>query len=299
MWRLTAPLTLGSPRRERDGGDSHGPERRAPDPRPFHARIVPDPAVESGLSINGSLVLTGSLLRFLPGAALVSGMHDLILPGAALVSGMHDLISGAFMSGIARMAEVFLIGAAIAGAASLVLSFGERLDVDLRISISGHVGWPAVVLAAAGAIAVTFYAIRVGVPLANLAATAALGAISVVIARGLTPLSADLSRNARTLFAALAIGVLARLFSKRSRAPSVIWAVPAILPLLPAPATLLPLLAETQRAQRRCRVRHSDGLRDRRGCRNGRHPGGHVSAVQGRSRNAGPERRVRRVLHGT
>jgi uncharacterized membrane protein YjjB (DUF3815 family) len=196
---------------------------------------VPDPAVEFGLSINGSLVLTGSLLRF--------------LPGAALVSGMHDLISGAFMSGIARMAEVFLIGAAIAGAASLVLSFGERLDVDLRISISGHVGWPAVVLAAAGAIAVTFYAIRVGVPLANLAATAALGAISVVIARGLTPLSADLSRNARTLFAALAIGVLARLFSKRSRAPSVIWAVPAILPLLPAPATLLPLLAETQRAQ--------------------------------------------------
>ena len=48
--------------------------------------------VKLDLPIHGSLVLTGSLLRF--------------LPGAALVAGMHDLISGTFTSGLARLAEV-------------------------------------------------------------------------------------------------------------------------------------------------------------------------------------------------
>jgi uncharacterized membrane protein YjjB (DUF3815 family) len=41
------------------------------------------------------------------------------------------------------------------------------------------------------------------------------------------------------------IGVAGALLARRSRAPTAIWTVPAILPLLPAPATLLPLLAET------------------------------------------------------
>src|SRR5690606_8361669 len=66
--------------------------------------------VNAGLPVEGSLVLTGSLLRF--------------LPGAELVSGMHDLIAGTYLSGIVRLAEVLLIGAAIAGTASLILTFG-------------------------------------------------------------------------------------------------------------------------------------------------------------------------------
>jgi Putative threonine/serine exporter len=64
--------------------------------------------VKLGLPIHGGLVLTGSLLRF--------------LPGPALVSGMHDFIDGALSSGTVRLTEVVLLGAAIAGAASLVLT---------------------------------------------------------------------------------------------------------------------------------------------------------------------------------
>src|SRR5690606_3722894 len=67
--------------------------------------------VDAGLGIEGSLVLTGSLLRF--------------LPGAELVSGMHDLIAGAYMSGVVRLAEVLLLGAATAGSASLILTSAE------------------------------------------------------------------------------------------------------------------------------------------------------------------------------
>jgi hypothetical protein len=72
---------------------------------------------------------------------------------------------------------------------------------------------------AAGFVAVAFYACRLGVPRRALLSAATLGAIAVVLTRGLTPLSAAL------------------------------WMVPAILPLLPAPSTLLPALAQTEPAR--------------------------------------------------
>ena len=191
--------------------------------------------VDAGLPIEGSLVLTGSLLRF--------------LPGAELVSGMHDLIAGAYLSGIARLAEVLLLGAAIAGSASLVLTFAEQLDVDLQITAAGGVDWPAAAIVAAGATAVAFNACRLGVPPRRLLSVVALGALAVIVTQGFIPPSNDLSPNARTLLAAVAIGALGTLLAYRRRTPVAVWTVPAILPLLPDPATLLPLLAQTQTAE--------------------------------------------------
>jgi uncharacterized membrane protein YjjB (DUF3815 family) len=62
-------------------------------------------------------------------------------------------------------------------------------------------------------------------------------------------LSADLSRSARTLLAALVIGIVGTMLAHRSQAPAALWMVPAILPLLPAPSTLLPALAQTEPAR--------------------------------------------------
>lgn len=104
----------------------------------------------AGAPIHGGLVLTGSLLRF--------------LPGAPLVSGMRDFIGGALPTGTVRLAEVVLLGAAIAGAASLVLSVGAAWGVRLDIPTSGRAAWPDVVVVAAGALAVTAYACQLGVP---------------------------------------------------------------------------------------------------------------------------------------
>jgi len=87
------------------------------------------------------------------------------------------------------------------------------------------------------------------VPARTLLSVVVLGALAVVIAQGFTPLFDDLSRNARTLLAAVLIGALGTYLAHRRRAPAAIWTVPAILPLLPAPATLLPLLAETEAAR--------------------------------------------------
>ena len=92
-----------------------------------------------------------------------------------------------------------LLGAAIASAASLVLAVGESWGVRLQITSSGRVDWPALVLVLAGAVAVALYACRLGVPRPALLAGVALGAIAVLLIRGLTPVSAELSRPARTL----------------------------------------------------------------------------------------------------
>jgi uncharacterized membrane protein YjjP (DUF1212 family) len=191
--------------------------------------------VKAGLAIDGSLVLTGSLLRF--------------LPGAALVSGMRDLIAAAYLSGLARLAEVFLIGTAIAGSASLMLALGERLDVRIELAAAGRHDWPAAVIVIAGASAVACYACRLGVPRRRLVTVAALGALAVLIAQGFAPTSADVRPIVRTLMASLSIGVIGTLLSRRSALPAAIWLVPSILPMLPAPATLLPLLAETEAVQ--------------------------------------------------
>ncbi len=69
---------------------------------------------------------------------------------------MHDLIFESFMSAAARLADVLLRGAAIAGAASLVLAFGENLGASYgslppgvetgrprRSRLPGSWPWPA------------------------------------------------------------------------------------------------------------------------------------------------------------
>jgi uncharacterized membrane protein YjjP (DUF1212 family) len=188
--------------------------------------------VKIGLPISGGLVLTGSLLRF--------------LPGGALVSGMTDFIEGSLAAGAVRLVEVVLLGAAIAGSASLVLAFGESIDVTIRITSEGVVDWSPPVLIGAGIAAVVFYGCRLGVPRRAIWSAALLGGLAVAVTRGFTGVTADLDQQARTLLAALVIGAVGRLLAHRTQAPAALWIVTAVLPLLPAPSTLLPLLAESE-----------------------------------------------------
>lgn len=101
----------------------------------------------------------------------------------------------------------------------------------------------------AGSAAVLSYSCRLGVPVRWLLTVTALGAIAVIIAQGFVAASADIRPITRTLLASLTIGIAGTLLSRRSAVPAAIWLVPPILPLLPAPATLLPLLADTEAAQ--------------------------------------------------
>jgi uncharacterized membrane protein YjjP (DUF1212 family)/uncharacterized membrane protein YjjB (DUF3815 family) len=186
--------------------------------------------------IDGGLVLTGGLLRF--------------LPGAQLVAGMRDLLARAIGPGVANLAEVFLLSIAIASSASLILALAQvALGVDLRISALGATDWAPQVKVAAGMLAVVIYSISLAVPPRALPSIALLAALVVALAQGFTPLLQHLDHNERTLAAALLIGLVGRTLARRWERPAAYWLVPSILPLLPAPATLVPLLAETETAR--------------------------------------------------
>jgi hypothetical protein len=72
-----------------------------------------------------------------------------------------------------------------------------------------------------------------------------MGALAVIVAEGFTPASADLFRVGRTMVAVM-IDILGIRLANRSRAPAAIHAVPRDPGAPPAPATPLPLVAETK-----------------------------------------------------
>jgi uncharacterized membrane protein YjjP (DUF1212 family) len=175
---------------------------------------------------NASLVLTGAILRF--------------LPGATLVAGMRDLMDRSIVSGTARLAEALLAGAAVAGSLGVVISVAARYDVRLQISLEGATTWPIGVLVIASAVAVAFYAIGLGVPKRVLLTSSLVGALATLVGEGLLT---SFTLIGEVLTAAVVVGVLSRLLSRRMDAPWTLWAVPAVLVLLPGLTIVRAMLA--------------------------------------------------------
>ena len=177
---------------------------------------------------NASLVLTGAILRF--------------LPGSTLVAGMRDLMDRSIVSGTARLAEALLLSGAVAGSLGVVISLASSVGVRLQVSLEGATSWPIAVLVAASAFAVASYAIGLGVPKRVLLTSSLVGAVATLVGQGLL---APFSLAGDVFTAALLVGVLGRLFARRMDAPWTLWAVPAVLVLLPGLAIVRAMLAPT------------------------------------------------------
>lgn len=176
-----------------------------------------------GLAVQAPIIMTASLLRF--------------LPGAALTGGVRDLIDGEIMSGSARLAEALMIGAGVAAGATVGIFVAAGLGIDISLGTVGTRGWGPVVELVAAAIATGAYALRLGVPGFALPAGAALGAAAwAIFAAGPTVVVG-------TLLAATVVGAAARLLAWTRRAPAGLWVVPAILTLQPGLALVKALLA--------------------------------------------------------
>jgi uncharacterized membrane protein YjjP (DUF1212 family) len=188
-----------------------------------------------GLVISGGLVLTGSLLRF--------------LPGYALVSGFRDLIDGSVVSGTARLAEALLLAAAVAGGTLLSLAVASSAGVTLHILAVGSEAWGLPVSIAASILAVGAYAIRIGVPPRAMAQAAIVGAVGWLLYRVTTMPPGLLDVGAATLGVTIVIGGLGRFLARRFGTPAALWVVPAVLPLLPGLQLVQAMLAETNAAR--------------------------------------------------
>ncbi|HET8785555.1 MAG TPA: threonine/serine exporter family protein [Candidatus Limnocylindrales bacterium] len=186
-----------------------------------------------GLPIVGGLVLTGSLLRF--------------MPGYALVSGFRDLIDQSIISGSARLAEALLLGAGVAAGTALALAGASSFGVELGLVRVGSEQWGAVAAGIAALAAVGGFAIRVGDPRTAVVSAALIGALAWTTL--IRMLDAGIDPAVATLVSALAIGIVSRAIGLRLQAPAALWAVPAVLPLLPGLQIVEALLAETDAAR--------------------------------------------------
>jgi uncharacterized membrane protein YjjP (DUF1212 family) len=194
---------------------------------PFMATALAVVLVAIGLPINGGLVVTGAILRF--------------LPGAALVAGLRDLIDRSIISGSARLAEALLLGAAVAGGTALALTLGSSLGGPvLRVGELGRGPESTIAQAIAAGFACAFFALRLGVERRTLIEVFLLGGTAWAIA--LAGAAAAVGGIAVTAAAAVVVGVVAQALSLRRRMPSVIWSVPAVLPLLPGLTTVRGIL---------------------------------------------------------
>jgi len=178
-------------------------------------------------------VLTGSLLRF--------------LPGYALVSGFRDLIDQSIISGSARLAEALLLGAGAAAGTALALVAAASFGVHLSLITTGTAEWGATVAGLAALFAVGGYAIRLGDPRGAAVGASFLGAIAWIAVIRMR--DAGIDPAVATLVSALAIGVVSRTIAVRAQAPAALWAVPAILPLLPGLQIVEALLSPADAAR--------------------------------------------------
>ncbi len=190
--------------------------------------------VALGAPIVGGLVLTGSLLRF--------------LPGYALVSGFRDLVGQSIMSGTARLAEAMLLGAAVAGGTALALSVAAAAQIHLDLIIPGIIPQTFAVIVPAALLAVGAYAVQLGVPRRSILPAAVLGAAGWLLYDAATGVN-HVDASVATFAAAIAIGAIGRILARWGATPAAIYVVPAVLPLLPGLALVRAMLADTDPAR--------------------------------------------------
>jgi uncharacterized membrane protein YjjB (DUF3815 family) len=182
----------------------------------------------------GGLVLTGSLLRF--------------LPGYALVSGFRDLVGQSIMSGTARLAEALLLGAAVAGGTALALAVAGAAGVDLSLLAPGSVPQSLAIIGPAALVAVGAYAVQLGVPRRSVVPAALLGGAAWLLTSAATgPNHVDSA--VATFVVAIGIGAVGRLLARWQSTSTALYVVPAVLPLLPGLALVRAMLAATDAAR--------------------------------------------------
>ncbi len=169
------------------------------------------------LPVNGSLVVTGAILIF--------------LPGGALAAGMRDLIDGSIVSGTARVFEAIMLGVAVGIGVSIGLAIGAILGPDVNFVLPTGPTWAIAVQALAAAVACGAFAIRGGVPRGTVLSIGLVGAAGLAAERLLV--AAGVAEIVATTLGAAVIGAMARWLARRHGSSATIWIGAAILPLVP------------------------------------------------------------------
>jgi uncharacterized membrane protein YjjP (DUF1212 family) len=175
-------------------------------------------ALKLNLPIDAGLVVTGAILRY--------------LPGAAIVAGMRDLIDRSIISGSARLAEAILLGSAVAVGTAIGVNAGAALgesQLDVGVLPVNDAG--IAIQAVAAGFSCAFFALTLGVRTRVLLSVFLLGGAAWAVSLAAQRLGTG--EIVPIVVAAIGVGAVGQWLASRVRLPSVLWTVPAILPLLP------------------------------------------------------------------
>lgn len=165
-----------------------------------------------------------------PSLVVVAGII-VMMAGLSVVGAAQDAIDGYYVTAGARIFEVLILTLGVVVGILAVLALAHRLGVPMNVSPDVHVA-PSYVLQIVAAMAVTAsFALSsyTGARTAAIAvATAGVGWLVFVVAVDL-----EFAASAASAMAALTIGILSQLVSRRLRVPSLAVTTAGIVPLLP------------------------------------------------------------------
>lgn len=195
-------------------------------------------ATSVGLSASGLLPPQLS-----PALVLAAGL-TVLLSGLSLVGTVQDAITGFYVTAAGRAFEVALMTAGLVAGVVLLLQAGDGLGVDLTppdLPAPNLTRLPIQILAAAATGA--FFALASYAPPRALVAAGFAGAGSWTTFAVLS--AAGIGQTAASGSAAVLVGFLGRVVSRRLRLPPLVMAVSGITPLLPGLITYRGLLELT------------------------------------------------------
>ena len=177
---------------------------------------------------DAGLVVTGAILRY--------------LPGAAIVAGMRDLIDRSIISGSARVAEAILLGSAVAVGTAIGINTGAALgEAPLAVGVLPVNEAGIAIQAVAAGFSCAFFALTLGVRTRVLLSVFLLGGAAWAVSLAAQRLGGG--EIVPIVVAAIGVGAVGQWLASRVRLPSVMWTVPAILPLLPGLTIVRGILA--------------------------------------------------------
>jgi uncharacterized membrane protein YjjP (DUF1212 family) len=159
-------------------------------------------------------------------SSVITGAITSFLPGVAITNGTRDLLYGDMLSGVSRVAEAFLIAVAIAGGAGVLLRLAPA-QIDPDILTMHSLPW-MFLFAILGTIGMS---ILINIPRRYLVVTGIIAAGGWVTFE--TIVYSGGSMIIGCFVGACVLALLSEVATRITKAPSTLFIIPTIFPLVP------------------------------------------------------------------
>jgi len=158
--------------------------------------------------------------------SMIIGSMMLFVPGTAITNSIRDLLSGDMLSGLARMAEAFVVAVSLATGAGIVIKLWSFMGISTEtVSQSNEM----VISLIMGFFATLGFCILLHVPKKSIVVSSLVGGIAWAIFQ----LTMGFGSIAACFLAACAVGILSEILSRLLKQASTVFSIPGIMPLVP------------------------------------------------------------------